>query len=68
MRKAIGLSQTGLGEKIGVRKGAVSKWERGVEDPSSTNRRLLAKFFGITERELMFPDDDENDEIISKEK
>ena len=56
-RLEMGLSQYVLGEKIGVRSLAVSKWERGVEEPNSTNRRLLAKFFGITERELMFPDD-----------
>lgn len=57
MRLEMGLSQYVLGEKIGVRSLAVSKWERGAEEPNSTNRRLLAKFFGITERELMFPDD-----------
>ena len=38
LRKAMGLTQTELGERVGVKKNAVSKWECGrVEDiPTST--------------------------------
>ncbi len=46
LRKAMGLTQTELGEKVGVKKNAVSKWECGrVEDiPTSTLKALAALF------------------------
>lgn len=46
LRKSMGLTQTELGEKVGVKKNAVSKWECGrVEDiPTSTIKALSALF------------------------
>lgn len=46
LRKAIGLTQTELGQRVGVQKNAVSKWECGrVEDiPTSTIKRLANLF------------------------
>lgn len=46
LRKAMGLTQTELGERVGVKKNAVSKWECGrVEDiPTSTLKALAALF------------------------
>ena len=46
LRKSIGLTQTELGQRVGVQKNAVSKWECGrVEDiPISTIKRLASLF------------------------
>lgn len=46
LRKSIGLTQTELGQKVGVQKNAVSKWECGrVEDiPTSTIKQLAILF------------------------
>lgn len=46
LRKSMGFTQTELGEKVGVKKNAVSKWECGrVEDiPTSTIKALAALF------------------------
>lgn len=46
LRKSIGLTQTELGQRVGVQKNAVSKWECGrVEDiPTSTIKQLAGLF------------------------
>lgn len=46
LRKAMGLTQTELGERVGVQKNAVSKWECGrvTEIPTATIRALAALF------------------------
>lgn len=46
LRKSIGLTQTELGQRVGVQKNAVSKWECGrVEDiPTSTIKQLASLF------------------------
>ena len=46
LRKSLNLTQTELGERVGVKKNAVSKWECGrVEDiPTSTIKALAALF------------------------
>lgn len=35
LREALGMTQTALGEKIGVDKLTVSRWERGTMTPSA---------------------------------
>lgn len=48
-RKRIGLTQTELGERLGVEKNAVSKWECGrVESISASKIRTMAQLFGVT--------------------
>lgn len=48
-RKALGLTQTELGEKLGVQKNAVSKWETGrVDDIPGSKIRAMAELFGVT--------------------
>ena len=37
LRKAKGISQEELAEKVGVSRQAVSKWENGTAAPSTTN-------------------------------
>ena len=52
-RKAAGLSQESLGERLGVSRQAVSKWERGAADPSTSNLLALAKLFGVPAEDLL---------------
>lgn len=48
-RKALGLTQTELGERLGVQKNAVSKWETGrVDDIPGSKIRAMAALFGVT--------------------
>ena len=51
-RKARGLSQEELAEKIGVSRQAVSKWERAEASPDTDNLISLAKIYGVTLDEL----------------
>lgn len=47
-RKQLGLTQTEFGEKLGVQKNAVSKWECGrVEDIPSSKIKLIAELFHV---------------------
>ncbi|MGN0462532.1 MAG: DUF4097 family beta strand repeat-containing protein [Ruminococcus sp.] len=55
-RKASGLSQEELAEKIGVSRQAVSKWERAEASPDTDNLILLAKIYGVTLDELLMGD------------
>jgi transcriptional regulator with XRE-family HTH domain len=52
-RKASGLSQEELAEKIGVSRQAVSKWERSEASPDTDNLILLAEVYGVTLDELL---------------
>ena len=47
------LTQTELGEMLGVSYKAVSKWENGTSDPSTSNLFALAKLYGISVEELL---------------
>ena len=48
LRKAKGLTQTELGERVGVKKNAVSKWECGrVEDIPTSMIKALASLFDV---------------------
>ena len=38
---------------LGVSRQAVSKWENGTSDPSTSNLIALAKLFGISAEELL---------------
>lgn len=60
-RKALGLTQTELGEKLGVQKNAVSKWECGrVDDIPGSKIRAMAALFGVAPSYLI---DDEEDAV-----
>ena len=52
-RKESGLSQEELAEQLGVSRQAVSKWENGVSDPSTSNLIALAKLYGLSAEELL---------------
>ena len=51
--KACKLTQEFGAESIGVSRQAVSKWESGASDPSTSNLLALAKLFGIDAKELL---------------
>ena len=53
LRKRNGWSQEELAEKLGVSRQAVSKWESGASDPSTTNLMALAKLFGVSAEDLL---------------
>jgi DNA-binding XRE family transcriptional regulator len=47
------MTQEFLAETLGVSRQAVSKWENGTADPSTSNLIALAKLFGISAEELL---------------
>ena len=47
------MTQEFVAEILGVSRQAISKWENGVSDPSTTNVRALAKLFDIEAEELL---------------
>ena len=56
-RKLLGLTQTQLGQRLGVKTNAVSKWECGrVEDIPTSKIRAMATLFGVTPSYLIDPD------------
>ena len=42
-----------VAESLGVSRQAVSKWESGTADPSTSNLLALAKLFGVSAEELL---------------
>lgn len=61
-RKALGLTQTELGAKLGVKVNAVSKWECGrVEDIPTSKIKALANLFGVEPSYLI------DDESVKKD-
>ena len=47
------MTQEYVSETIGVSRQAVSKWENGITDPSTTNLIVLANLFGVEADELL---------------
>ena len=52
-RTRCNMTQAFVAETIGVSRQAVSKWESGTSDPSTSNLMALAKLFGISAEELL---------------
>ena len=56
-RKRLGLTQTELGVRLGVKTNAVSKWECGrVEDIPTSKIRAMALLFGVSPSYLIDPE------------
>ena len=47
------MTQEFVAESLGVSRQAVSKWESGASDPSTSNLLALAKLYGISADELL---------------
>ena len=52
-RAACKMTQDFVAESLGVSRQAVSKWESGKSDPSTSNLIALAALFGTTAEELL---------------
>lgn len=52
-RSDCNMTQEFVAEAIGVSRQAVSKWENGTSDPSTSNLIALAKLFKISTEELL---------------
>ncbi len=68
LREKKGLSQSQLGEKLGVSNKAVSKWENGGAYPSSEIMYPLAKELGVSIEELYKAISDSKSEKTKKRK
>ena len=47
------MTQEFVAEHLGVSRQAVSKWENGTSDPSTSNLLALAKLYGISAEEFL---------------
>lgn len=47
------MTQEFVAETLGVSRQAVSKWENGTSDPSTSNLIALAKLYGVSSEELL---------------
>ena len=47
------MTQEFVAEHLGVSRQAVSKWENGTSDPSTSNLLALAKLYGVSPEELL---------------
>lgn len=60
------MTQEFVAETLGVSRQAVSKWENGTADPSTSNLIALAKLYGISAEEILHsaanPKDDQDQE------
>ena len=52
-REACKMTQEFVAEAIGVSRQAVSKWENGTADPSTSNLIAAAKLFDLSAEELL---------------
>ena len=53
LRRKKNMTQEELAAELGVTPQAVSKWETGTADPSTSNLLALAKLFGVSAEELL---------------
>ncbi|MBO4937826.1 MAG: helix-turn-helix transcriptional regulator [Oscillospiraceae bacterium] len=47
------MTQEFVAEQLGVSRQAVSKWENGSSDPSTSNLLALAKLYGVSPEDLL---------------
>ena len=52
-RISCNMTQEFVAESMGVSRQAVSKWENGTSDPSTSNLLKLAKLYGVSAEELL---------------
>ena len=52
-RTRCGITQEFVAEQLGVSRQAVSKWENGTSEPTTSNLLALAKLFGVSAEELL---------------
>lgn len=52
-RESCRMTQEFVAESLGVSRQAVSKWETGASDPSTSNLFALARLFGVRAEDLL---------------
>ncbi len=52
-RMSLNMTQEFVAEHLGVSRQAVSKWENGTSDPSTSNLLALCKLYGISAADLL---------------
>ena len=52
-RSSLGMTQEYVAENLGVSRQAVSKWESGTSEPSTSNLIAMAKLFVVSIEELL---------------
>lgn len=52
-RTSCGMTQEQVAEAVGVSRQAVSKWENGTAEPSTSNLLALARLYGVDLNELL---------------
>ena len=65
------MTQEFVSETLGVSRQAVSKWENGTSDPSTSNLIALAKLYNVSSEELLqsfYLESENNKEIKTEEK
>ena len=65
-RKAAGLTQKELAEKLGNSSKAISKWENGASKPTTDMLRKLAALFGVPVEELLMSREKKDGPEITK--
>ena len=60
-RRELGMTQKELANVLKVTQTAVSQWERGEYHPSYKASSKLAKALGMSERDLFYPQDGNED-------
>lgn len=65
-RKALGLTQAQLAEKLGMSSKSVSKWERGICLPDVSVYLELCRILGITLNEFIAGEDLKQEEMVQK--
>ena len=54
-RRSLNLTKAKLAGLLGVMPSTVGVWERGIKEPKASSLVKLAKFFGVSETELLHP-------------
>ena len=52
-RVRCGMTQEFVAESLGISRQAVSKWENGTSEPTTSNLLALARLFGVSAEELL---------------
>ena len=64
LRESMNLTQTELGDRLGVKKNAVSKWDCGrVEDIPTSKIKAMANLFGVKASYLI--EDEESEKSVT---
>ena len=65
-RKALGMTQAQVAEKLGMSDKSVSKWERGICLPDVSVYMALCEILGISLNEFIAGEDIEPAEVVQK--